>query len=537
MRTVDPIELEIFKSIFVSIAEEMGVALCRSSFSPNIKERKDFSCAVFDENGGTVAQGDHLPVHLGAMPLSVLSVIQNVDLRPGDTAILNDPFRGGTHLPDITLVSPVYVKGRARPAYYAANRAHHSDVGGMSPGSMPLATELYQEGVIIPPVKLVRAGRIDRNVLDFVLANVRTPEEREGDLTAQLAANRIGQKRLLEITEKYGYQKTRAYMKHLQDYSERIMRQAIKEIRDGEYRFSDYLDDDGVSRKPVRIQVAIRVRGDSAVVDFSGTDTQTEGSVNANYAITLSATMYVFRCIIRGDVPYNSGLLRPIRLVAPEGSVVNARHPAAVAGGNVETSQRITDVLLGALAKAVPERIPAASSGTMNNITFGGQHPATGRNFAYYETIGGGMGASPERDGLSGVHTHMTNTRNTPVEALEHYLPIRIRRYSLRGRSGGEGRFRGGDGIVREFEFLAPAKVNILSERRVFPPYGLAGGKPGKRGKNLLRRGNKMINLGSKASFRVSPGDVIIVATPGGGGYGIASLNGRKQRRTVQGKT
>jgi N-methylhydantoinase B/oxoprolinase/acetone carboxylase alpha subunit len=535
MRTVDPIELEIFKSIFVSIAEEMGVALCRSSFSPNIKERKDFSCAVFDENGGTVAQGDHLPVHLGAMPLSVLSVIQNVDLGPGDTAILNDPFHGGTHLPDITLVSPVYIKGRTRPAYYAANRAHHSDVGGMSPGSMPLATEIYQEGVIIPPVKLVRGGRIDRDILNFVLANVRTPEEREGDLTAQLAANMIGQKRLLEITEKYGYPKTKSYMKHLQDYSERIMRQAIREIPDGEYRFFDYLDDDGVSRRPVRIQVAVRVRGDSAVVDFSGTDPQTEGSVNANYAITLSATMYVFRCIIRGDVPYNSGLLRPIRLLAPEGSVVNARPPAAVAGGNVETSQRITDVLLGALAEAVPARIPAASSGTMNNITFGGQHPATGRSFAYYETIGGGMGASPERDGLSGVHTHMTNTRNTPVEALEHYLPIRVRRYSLRRFSGGEGQFRGGDGIVREFEFLAPAKVNILSERRVFSPYGLAGGKPGKRGKNVLRHGGKVINLSSKASFRVSAGDVIIVATPGGGGYGkVKPKNGKRLRRRTR---
>lgn len=534
MRTVDPIELEIFKSIFVSIAEEMGVALCRSSFSPNIKERRDFSCAVFDEEGKTVAQGDHLPVHLGAMPLSVLSVIENLTLDPGDTAMLNDPFRGGTHLPDITLVSPVYIKGRNRPAYYVANRAHHSDVGGMAPGSMPLATELYQEGVIIPPVKLVRRGQMDRDILDFVLANVRTPEEREGDLTAQLAANMIGQKRLLEVTEKYGYSKTGSYMKHLQDYSERIMRQAIREIPDGVYSFRDYLDDDGISRKPVKIQVAIHIRGDSAVVDFSGTDPQTQGSVNANYAITLSATMYVFRCIIQGDVPYNSGLLRPIRLLAPEGSVVHARPPAAVAGGNVETSQRITDVLLGALAKAIPKRIPAASSGTMNNITFGGKDPATGREFAYYETIGGGMGASPERNGLGGVHTHMTNTRNTPVEALEHYLPILIRRYSLRRLSGGKGRFRGGEGIIREFEFLAPAKVNILSERRVFRPYGLAGGKPGKRGRNLLRRGRKKINLGSKASFEVRTGDVLLVETPGGGGYGKAEtkLKERAQRRT-----
>ncbi|MBM3284480.1 MAG: hydantoinase B/oxoprolinase family protein, partial [Candidatus Aminicenantes bacterium] len=332
-------------------------------------------------------------------------------------------------------------------------------------------------------------------------------------------------------TEKYGFQKTRAYMRHLQDYSERIMRQAIREIPDGEYAFSDYLDDDGISREPVRIQVAIRIRGDSAEVDFSGSAPQTAGSVNANYAITLSATMYVFRCIIRGDVPYNSGLLRPIRLVAPEGSVVNARPPAAVAGGNVETSQRITDVLLGALARAVPERIPAASSGTMNNITFGGRHPETGRNFAYYETIGGGMGASPERDGLSGVHTHMTNTRNTPVEALEHYLPIRLRRYSLRRSSGGKGKFRGGDGIIREFEFLAPVKVNILSERRVFPPYGLAGGKPGKRGKNLLCRVRKTINLGSKSSFRVEKGDIVVIETPGGGGYGRAAPERKREGR------
>lgn len=523
MKKVDPIELEIFKSIFISIAEEMGMALCRSSFSPNIKERKDFSCAVFDERGRTVAQGDHLPVHLGAMPLSVSSAIEHVDLDPGDTVMLNDPYRGGTHLPDITLVSPVYVKGRSRPAYFVANRAHHSDVGGMSPGSMPLASEIFQEGVIIPPVKLVRGGELDRDILDLVLANVRTPEEREGDLTAQLAANRIGEKRLLEVARKYGYAKIRSYMRHLQDYSEKIMRQAISEIPGGAYRFTDWLDDDGLSPRPIKIQVTIRIRGDSAEVDFSGTDPQTEGSINANRAITLSATMYVFRCIIRGDVPYNSGLLRPIKIIAPEGSVVNARMPAAVAGGNVETSQRITDVLLGALAKALPDRIPAASSGTMNNITFGGTNPATGKNFAYYETIGGGMGASPERDGLSGVHTHMTNTRNTPVEALEHYLPIRVRRYALRKNSGGKGQFRGGDGIVREFEFLVPAQVNILSERRKFPPYGLAGGAPGKKGKNICRQGGRRKTLGSKASFRVGPGDIIVVETPGGGGYGRSS--------------
>ena len=519
-RPVDPIELEIFKSLFISVAEEMGVALTRASFSPNIKERKDFSCAVFDSRGQTVAQGDHLPVHLGAMPLSVAGAIEHVDMEPGDTVILNDPFRGGTHLPDITMVTPVYIPGRRRAAFFVANRAHHSDVGGMAPGSMPLATELFQEGIIIPPVKLVRGGRIDRDLLNFILANVRTPEEREGDLTAQLAANRIGQKRLLEITAKYGYGRLQERMKDLQDYSERILRRALREIPDGVYRFQDFLDGDGLGSGPVRIKVAVRVRGDSALIDFSGTDGQVGGNVNANYAITLSATLYVFRCIVKGDVPFNAGLLRPLRVAAPLGSVVNARPPAAVAGGNVETSQRITDVLLGALAKAIPDRIPAASSGTMNNVTFGGVNPATSKSFAYYETIGGGMGASPVSDGISGVHTHMTNTRNTPVESLEHYLPVRIRRYCLRRGSGGPGRFKGGEGIIREFEFLAPARVNILSERRRFAPYGLRGGGPGKRGENILVTAGKKRRLGDKVSLNVKAGDRLVLETPGGGGYG-----------------
>ncbi len=520
MVPADPIELEIFKSLFVSVAEEMGVALTRASFSPNIKERKDFSCAVFDAAGRTVAQGDHLPVHLGAMPLSVASAIENVDMDPGDTVVLNDPFRGGTHLPDITMVSPVHVAGRREPAFFVANRAHHSDVGGMAPGSMPLATELFQEGIIIPPVKLVRRGRVDRDVLDFILANVRTPEEREGDLTAQLAANRIGEKRLLEITAKHGLRKVHERMRNLQDYSERILRRALREFPPGLYAFEDLMDGDGLGSGPVRIRVRVRLRGDSAVVDYSGSDGQVGGNINANFAITLSATLYVFRCILPGDVPFNAGLLRPLKVIAPLGSVVNARPPAAVAGGNVETSQRITDVLLGALAKAVPARIPAASSGTMNNITFGGVNPATHKSFAYYETIGGGMGASPERDGLSGVHTHMTNTRNTPVESLEHYLPVRIRRYCLRPGSGGDGRFKGGDGIIREFEFLAPARVNILSERRRFAPYGLRGGRPGKTGRNILVEDGRRRDLGSKISLNVKPGDRLVIETPGGGGFG-----------------
>ncbi|MGQ9472294.1 MAG: hydantoinase B/oxoprolinase family protein [Candidatus Aminicenantales bacterium] len=535
---VDPVELEIFKSIFVSIAEEMGVSLCRSSFSPNIKERKDFSCAIFDSQGETVAQGDHLPVHLGAMPLSVKSAIASVKLEPGDMVVLNDPYRGGTHLPDITLVAPVYAPGRKKPVFYVANRAHHSDVGGIAPGSMPLAREIYQEGVIIPPVKLIRRGQIDRDILNFILANVRTPVEREGDLTAQIAANRVGEKRLKEVVAKYGVIHVLSYMRHLQDYTERIIRKTLRDIPDGNYRFHDFLDDDGVASRPVRIEVEVRIKGDEAEVDFSGSDPQVEGSVNANYAITLSATLYVFRCLVRGDVPYNAGLMRPIKMIIPAGKVVNARPPAAVAGGNVETSQRITDVLLGALAQAVPERIPAASSGTMNNVTFGGVDPRTGKAFAYYETIGGGMGASPERDGLSGVHTHMTNTRNTPVEALEYYLPIRIRRYCLRPESGGEGKFRGGDGIVREYEFLTPARVNILSERRCFPPYGLQGGKPGLPGENILISGGRKQKLGPKVSVEVKTGDILIIATPGGGGFGkpeekkaVCDLNREKKTR------
>jgi len=522
-RVADPVELEIFKSLFVSVAEEMGVALCRSSFSPNIKERRDYSCAVFDASGATVAQGDHLPVHLGAMPLSVASAIRSLPLEPGDTVVLNDPYRGGTHLPDITMVTPVFLQGGRRPAFFAANRAHHSDVGGSAPGSMPIATELFQEGVIIPPVKLVRRGRMDRDLLAFILANVRTPEEREGDITAQLAANAVGRRRLLEMASKYGAPLLGERMRGLQDYSEKILRRALASLPDGVYRFEDRMDDDRPGGRPVRIRVAVRLRRGSAVVDFTGTDPQTEGNINANFAVTLSATLYVFRCLVPGDVPFNAGLIRPIRLIAPEGSVVNARPPAAVAGGNVETSQRVTDVLLGALAQAAPGRVPAASQGTMNNVTFGGVHPATGRPFAYYETIGGGMGASLERRGLGGVHSHMTNTRNTPVEAIEHALPVRIGRYKLREGSGGRGRFQGGEGIVREFEFLAPGRVNILSERRVFAPYGLKGGGPGTPGRNTLLRGAKRIDLGSKASVGVAAGDRLVIETPGGGGYGRPS--------------
>lgn len=520
MERYDPIELELFKNIFISISEEMATVLGRTALSPNIKERKDFSCALFNDRGETLAQGSHIPVHLGAMPLSVRAAMESVRFEEGDLVILNDPYRGGTHLPDITCVSPVFVRGKL--GFFAANRAHHSDVGGMTPGSMPLAQEIFQEGLIIPPLKLVRKGKIDDGILSLILSNVRTPDERRGDILAQLAANGIGRRRILETIERYGLATIIRYGRLVQDYTERVLRETIRSIPDGTYVFSDVLDDDGISDRPVRIGVKIEVRGDTAVVDFSSSAPQVSGSVNANFAVTCSAVLYVFRSLVDEDIPFNTGLLRPLKIVAPKGLIVNAEFPAATVGGNVETSQRIVDVLLGALAKALPGRIPAASSGTMNNVAFGGRDPARERSFAYYETIGGGMGASSERNGLSGVHTHMTNSLNTPVEALENYLPVRILRYGLRPDSGGRGRFKGGEGIVREYEFLVASQLTIISERRKFPPYGLEGGGAGGVGKNTLIRKGRETVLGSKINLRVEPGDVLRVETPGGGGYGRA---------------
>jgi N-methylhydantoinase B/oxoprolinase/acetone carboxylase alpha subunit len=519
MRT-DAIELELFRNIFVSIAEEMGAVLRKTAFSANIKERRDYSCALYDARGDTIAMGDHMPVHLGAMPLSVRYAVDAIRLGPGDVAILNDPFRGGTHLPDITAVSAVFLDGRRQPAFYVANRAHHADVGGMSPGSMPLAREIYQEGIRIPPVLLACGGELDRGLLDLILANVRTPVEREGDLLAQMMANQRGAVRLTEITRKYGLPRVNRKIRELQDYSERMMRAALRKLSRGVYRFTDFLDDDGISSTPVRIAVSIEIRGDSAVVDFTGSSPQAAGPVNANYAVAISATMYVFRCLLGEDVPYTAGLLRPIRVVAPERSVVNAGPPAAMAAGNVETSQRITDTLLGALAKAAPDRIPAASSGTMNNVSFGGWDPRRGQNFAYYETIAGGMGASAQGPGESAVHTHMTNSWNTPIEAFEHQYPLRVTRYEMRSGSGGRGKNRGGEGIVREIEFLAAAEVTILSDRRRRGPYGLSGGGAGKPGRNQLQHAGKTVTIPSKTHFDVREGDLLRIETPGGGGWG-----------------
>jgi N-methylhydantoinase B len=529
----DPIELEIFKNIYHSIAEEMGAALRRTAFSPNIKERRDYSCAVFDGAGEVIAMGDHMPVHLGSMPMSVRAALERLPLGPGDMAMLNDPFCGGTHLPDITLVAPLYAGGTRklarRPNFFVASRAHHADVGGAYPGSMGPCREIYQEGVRIPPVRLMRAGRIDDDVLALVLNNVRTPGEREGDLGAQIAACHTGLTRLEEICRRYGLRRVAAAGRELLDYSERMMRAFLAQVPPGTYQAQDALDDDGVSRRPVHIAVAVTFRksgktGPLVRVDFSGTDQQVEGAINAVEAITWSACFYVFRCLLTEDVPATAGLMRPIEVIAPAGTVVNARPPAAVAGGNVETSQRIVDVLLRALAEAIPQRIPAAASGTMNNLTIGGMDPRTGEPFAYYETVAGGMGARPTKPGVSGVHTHMTNSLNTPAEALEYAYPLRVRRYSLRPDSGGKGKHRGGDGIVREIEVLTEADVTLLADRRQGRPYGLKGGEAGAAGyTQVLRADGSRQQLAGKASVRVKAGERIRVETPGGGGWGAPS--------------
>jgi len=524
----DPIELEIFKNIYHSIAEEMGAALRRTAFSPNIKERRDYSCAVFDGTGEVIAMGDQMPVHLGSMPMSVQAAIEDFELAPGDMVMLNDPFRGGTHLPDITIVAPVYVSGKGRrPDFFVASRAHHADVGGAYPGSMGLCREIFQEGFRIPPVRIMRDGKMQRDVLSLLLNNVRTPNEREGDLGAQIAACHTGEQRLREVCRRYGLAHAHRMAGHLLAYSEELMRAFLRSVPPGTYRAEDFLDNDGISDEPVKIAAAItfhKNRNKLAVrVDFTGSDPQVEGSVNAVEAIAFSACFYVFRCLLAEDVPATAGLMRPIEVIVPRGTVVNAIPPAAVAGGNVETSQRIVDVLLRALAQAVPDRIPAACSGTMNNVTIGGIDPRTNEPFAYYETIAGAMGGRPTKPGISGVHTHMTNSLNTPSEALEYAYPLRVRNYSLRHGSGGEGLYNGGDGVVRDIEVLTDAEVTLLADRRTRGPYGLNGGKGGKPGTSeVLRLDGSTESFGGKFNVRLRKGERIRIQSPGAGAWGKA---------------
>jgi N-methylhydantoinase B len=517
---LDAIALAVMNNRLAAIADEMGVVLGQTGYSPNIKERHDFSCALFDAGGELVAQAAHIPVHLGSTPLSVRAAIERLELNHGDIAALNDPFAGGTHLPDLTLVMPIFLGNDRRPFAYAANRAHHADIGGIAPGSMALSTEIYQEGFRLPPVKIVERGEISRDVMALFLANTRVHEEREGDLRAQIAALRIGADRLRSLVESSGRLTVRAAMNELKEYAARLMRSSLRALKPGLYQAHDFLDDDGFGTSRIPLCVSVRIRDGQALVDFTGSSPQVRGSVNANYAITLSATFYVMKCLASEAVPANEGLMRPIKLIAPPGSITNALPPAAVAGGNVETSQRIVDVLFRALAKAAPDRVPAASSGSMSNLTIGGFDRFRSRHFSYYETIAGGAGAAPGRPGASGIHTHMTNTLNTPIEALEAYYPMRITEYRIRHGSGGRGKARGGDGLVREIECLVESNVSLLTERRTLHPWGLAGGGDGAAGANYLVRGRRRTRLAAKTNLTARSGDRIRIETPGGGGWG-----------------
>lgn len=522
----DAVELEVFRHLFTALAEEMGAALKRASFSPNIKERRDYSCALFSPAGEAVSLGDHMPVHLGAMPMSVEAALAELGtLGPGDIVCLNDPFRGGTHLPDITLISGVYTPA-GETLGYVASRAHHSDVGGSTPGSMPLAREIFEEGLRIPPVLLWKRGERDDHLWRMILANVRTPVERAGDLDAQVAALHTGATRLLEIAQRRGVTETLGAMDALIAYADRLVEVGVERIPDGEYDAQDVIEDDGFGSGPITIRAKLTIEGGGVEIDFTGTSDQVPGGVNAVAAITSSATRYVVRCVVEAllgeALPAGGGSMRSVRAHLPEGSLVNAVPPASVAAGNVETSQRITDVLLRAFGEALPDLIPALSQGTMNNTTVGGIDPRTGAPFAYYETVGGGMGAGPTGPGLSGVHVHMSNSLNTPVEALEHAYPFRVTAYGIRRGSGGEGRYRGGDGLRRDLQLLGPARVALLCERRTRGPSGARGGLDGAPGRNVLIRDGVEEELPGKASFSVEAGDIISIRSPGGGGWGEA---------------
>jgi N-methylhydantoinase B len=512
------LELTIFSKLFAAVAEEMGIVLRKSAFSPNIKERRDYSCALCTADGELLAQAAHIPVHLGALPRTLARVLPDFPLAPGDVLLLNDPYCGGTHLPDLTVMAPVYAQSRL--AFYLVNRAHHADVGGSTPGSMPLARSLEEEGVVIPPTYLFKGGRLQEDFLSSLVSRMRVPAERRGDLQAQLAALNRGQERLPGLVDRYGLDKLLDMSQALLAYSERAMRELITAIPDGLYHFTDYLDDDGYGRRDLGLRLTLTIAGDAVALDFRASDDQAAGGVNAVPPVVDAACYYVFLTLLAEEYPINQGCFRPLSILTRPGSLLDPVYPAAVAAGNVETSQRLVDVVLGALAPALPEVIPAASQGTMNNLAFGGFCPDTGKEFTYYETIAGGMGAGPGRAGLDGVHTHMTNTRNTPVEVLEHDYPLLVERYGLRENSGGPGHFPGGRGLVRDFRFLTPVTISLLSERRAHAPYGLHGGGPGAPGENVLITESGEERLPGKINLPLPAGSRLSIRTPGGGGWG-----------------
>jgi N-methylhydantoinase B/oxoprolinase/acetone carboxylase alpha subunit len=513
MTALDPASLQVLISRLTGIAEEMGTVLRRAAYSPNIKERADCSAALFTADGELLVQAEHIPVHLGSMPASVRAAIDAFGDRvaPGDQVVLNDPFAGGTHLNDVTLVAPCFVDGVL--IGWAANRAHHADLGGMAPGSMPPdAVDIQQEGLRVPPVLL------SPDVAALVVTSSRTPDERRGDLDAQRGANQLGVARLAELTTQL---ESNARLAEVVDYGERRMQAALRELPDGRFHFEDVIDSAGPrpeQQSPTRVVVAITLDGEHITFDFTGTDRQRPGNVNAVEAVTVSAVAFALRSVTDPTIPANGGTMRPVTVIAPAGSVVAAQPPAAVGAGNVEVSQRVADVCLGALAAAAPARVGAAGQGTMNNVLVGGN------GWVYYETVGGGQGGRPGKPGMSGVHTAMTNTRDTPVEALERALPLRVRRYGLRSGSGGVGAYPGGNGIRREIELLAPATLSLVTERRASRPWGLDGGEPGAPGENWLLPGgdeSRAEQLPDKCTVQVVAGDVVRLVTPGGGGYGV----------------
>lgn len=509
---MDIVELSLFNQRIAAVCDEMGARLAQAAFSPNIRDRLDYSCAVFDADGGLVAQAAHIPVHLGSMAYALQQIAGGFEWRRGDVLVFNDPFLGGTHLPDVTAVSPVFapVFTEERLAGFVANRAHHADIGSSTPGGMPVSSTLEEEGIVIKPQYLVREGRTDRAMLERFVAASRNPRDETGDYTAQIAANRVGVERLGELANDADIYA--AAVAEINRYGERLARNALAVIPRGEWSFDDYLDDDGFGARDLPIRVTLKVGARGIRADFTGSAAQVKGNVNCPLAVTVAAVHYVFRCFLPVYAPTCRGLFSMIEVAAPEGSIVNARPPAAVTGGNVETSSRIVDCVIGALGRALPETMPAASQGTMNNLAMGHEGDEA---WAYYETIGGGCGAGADSAGRSASQSHMTNTLNTPVEVLEMKYPLRIRRYEVRRGSGGRGRHRGGDGIVREYEFLRPAVFTILSERRRRAPWGAAGGGDGACGENLLN-GQA---LPGKTAGRARPGDRLTIKTPGGGGF------------------
>ena len=525
----DPLRIHLFRGVFQSICEEMGSILERTGYSPNIKERRDFSCAIFDQKGDLIAQAAHIPVHLGSARRSVLAAMDAHDFQQGDMIILNNPFQGGTHLPDLTLIAPIFDhdSGQKEPVFYVANRAHHTDIGGKTPGSLPISETIHDEGLCLSPSLLIKGHQWVNDTLDQILQASRTPNERRGDLMAQVSANKYAATRFEACIKRYGFKELKTRAQELQDYSEAMMQKELMRIPKGEYLFEDFLEDPNAPAKPKnvdrylhRIGVKLSVAENKITVDFSGSAKQTKNSLNTVMAVVEACVLYVFCAVAHEDIPANSGCLRPITILTPEGSIVNAKFPAAVSAGNVETSQRIVDVLLGALGKASPTRMPAASCGSMNNICIGGEYPYRNEHYAYYETIAGGQGALPWEEGASATQTHMTNTRNTPIEALEHAYPFRIERYQIRRQSGGEGKYPGGNGVERVYQILHPAQVTLVTDRRIYPPNGQSGGQDGSVGENILVRNGKEVFLPGKCSFSAIPGDQIIIKTPGGGGYG-----------------